>query len=552
MSKREADFATVKWIFKKSKSQLGSIIFLIFGNLIFSSVGVLTALICKGVIDAAVSKDMQTVYFHAVALVAVVVVQFVLRLVCNSISQYSNAKLTQIYQQDLLRCVLDKEYSEVSKMHSGEILNRMFSDVQIVSDGVISIVPSFVGMITKLACAMVAMIYLEKTFAFAFAFAGVVIFLILRLFRNRLKGLHKQVQEKQDKVRSFFQETIKSTLIVKVFRANEFMQNKAKNRQDDYFAAQMKRRTILIFANAGMGFVFQIGYAVALIWGAYGILIGSLTYGTLTAMLQLVNQIQSPISGLSGVLPHVYSVIASAERMIDLEKLTDESQSETDKNLTTFDSVVFENVDFSYGRNTILDNVSFRIKKGDFVSFTGLSGGGKSTMFLLMLGVYHPNGGAVSIESDGEVYAAGKDTRSLFAYVPQENCLLSGTVRENIAFMTPSATDEQVVNAARIACADAFIDTFPDGYDTVIGEDGFGLSEGQAQRIAIARAILSDAPILLLDESTSALDEETESKLLQNLSKLDKKTCMIVTHRRAALAICNKHLTIENGLVSIK
>ena len=317
--------------------------------------------------------------------------------------------------------------------------------------------------------------------------------------------------------------------------------------QNIHYKAQMKRRTLSIFANAGFSFVFQAGYLFAMVWGARGIYLGIMTYGTLTAILQLVNQIQQPFANLSGLLPMFYGVLASAERIIELENLPEEKPSERKLNYNDFKEISVKNMSFSYGENHVLNDVNIEIEKGDFVSLTGLSGGGKSTLFLLLLGAYQPTEGTITFDTADDKYHCGQETRRLFAYVPQGNFLFSGTVEENIRMLNENASTEDVIAAAKVACAYDFIQDFPDKFETKIGEKGFGISEGQAQRIAIARAILSNAPILLLDEATSALDEETEARLLANIADLKNRTCLIVTHRPAALSICGKHLLLNVG-----
>ena len=211
---------------------------------------------------------------------------------------------------------------------------------------------------------------------------------------------------------------------------------------------------------------------------------------------------------------------------------------------------IFENVDFTYGRNEVLKDVSLNINKGDFVSLTGFSGGGKSTLFLLMLGAYHQTKGESDFIFEDEKLKAGKQTRTMFAYVPQGNYLISGTLKENITFFKHGIEDSDVWNALEIACAKSFVEELPEGLDTKLGEKGHGLSEGQMQRIAVARAVLSGAPILMLDEATSALDDITESQLLKNIAELKNRTCIIVTHRKAALQICNRHFALKDGNIS--
>ena len=238
---------------------------------------------------------------------------------------------------------------------------------------------------------------------------------------------------------------------------------------------------------------------------------------------------------------------------MELESWPDEEQADTrgrDAQYDALTAIRFDHVSFTYGRTPVLDDVSLDIRKGDIAAFTGLSGGGKSTMFLLMLGAYRATGGNVFFEYGGERRAPDKGTRQLFAYVPQGNYLFSGTLRENLTFFSDDVTEEAIGEALRAACADGFVAELPQGLDTMLGEKGHGLSEGQMQRVAIARALLSGAPVLLLDEATSALDEETEARLLGHIAGMRNRTCLIVTHRRAALGICNRHFLLKDGRVS--
>jgi ATP-binding cassette subfamily B protein len=405
-------------------------------------------------------------------------------------------------------------------------------------------------MITRLVCAVVVLVTLDASFTVVFLVGGVLLFFVAKIFRKRIKHLHKDVQKYEGRVRSFLQETVENLLIVKVFGTEEKMSRINDKNQSEHYRARMKRRTVSICANAGFGFVFQIGYLYAMLWGARGIFLGAMTYGTLTAILQLVNQIQTPFANLSALLPKFYGMTASAERIIEIENLPDEPPAQKTLSYSDFKSVDFSHTDFSYGENHVLSDVNISINKGDFVSLTGISGGGKSTMFLLIMGAYQPTGGSVKFTATDGSYRAGRETRGLIAYVPQGNILFSGTVRENISFLNEQADEEQIRAAAKTACALEFIEDFPDGFETKIGENGFGVSEGQAQRIAIARAVLGGAPIILLDEATSALDETTEAQVLTNIAGLKDKTLLIVTHRPAALKICGKRLIIRDGKVS--
>lgn len=541
------DKQTYKWLWQNTKSQRLKILFLIISNGLFAASAIVFSLMCKGIVDGAVNHNKSELIKYAIGLFGIIMIQLSLVLFSNSISEYIRCKIAMRMRSNMLGRLFRKEYTNISGFHSGELLNRMFSDVRIVTEGTTTLLPSLVNLITRLVGAIAVLIALDKSFTLVFVVSGLMLFFVTRLFRKKMKALHKDVQEKEGKVRSFLQETVENILIVKVFGCEKQMSDTNETNQNIHFKAQMKRRTLSIFANAGFSFVFHMGYLFAMVWGARGIYHGLMTYGTLTAILQLVNQIQQPFASLSGLLPKLYSVLASAERIIDIEKLPDEAPAEKILDYQSFEKITTENLYFSYGENHVLSDVNIEINKGDFVSLTGLSGGGKSTLFLLLLGAYKPENGDLIFKSQTGDFQSGKETRGLFAYVPQGNFLFSGTIEENIRMLNKEASTESVINASKIACAYDFIQTLPDKFNTKIGENGSGISEGQAQRIAIARAILGNAPILLLDEATSALDETTEAQLLQNIASLKNRTCLIVTHRPAALNICKKHLIINEG-----
>lgn len=538
----------LKWIIKQSKSQIPALIAVTLINGIYALFSVAFALFCRGIIDSAVAHNKQSLLWYGLGMFFAIILAFALRIGGNSISERIHVRLEIIYRNHLLQTLIHKEYQQISTFHSGELLNRMFNDTQVVCDGMTSILPSFVLMVTKGVCAVAVLFVLSPLFTLIFFIGGILLIGITAIFRNKMKSLHKRVQERSGKVRSFLQEMTESLLIIKVFATEKKMIHHASKLQEDYYQAQMKRRRLSILAGASVGFAFEFAYLFALLLGAYGIMTGTMTYGTLTAVLQLVGQVQQPFTNLSGLLPRYYSMIASAERLMELENLADEKEQETNFSTSIYDemdAICGSHISFSYGRTQVLDNISFTVHKGDFVSITGLSGGGKSTTFLLLLGAYQPQEGNLYLQTkDGSQLPLGKETRRLFAYVPQRNHLFSGTLKENITFLSENVSEEEIKQALQLSCVDQFLPTLPDGLDTIIGEHGHGLSEGQGQRIAIARALLSGAPILLLDEATSALDEATELAVLENISSLQERTCFIATHRKAAISFCNKHMTI--------
>ena len=347
---------------------------------------------------------------------------------------------------------------------------------------------------------------------------------------------------------------LQNLLVVKSFASENKILNEADELQETNFKAKMKRRFMHVASSGAVSSVFNLGYVFALTFGAFRLVGGTISYGTVTAMLQLVNQVQIPLANLSSTFPKYFSMIASAERLMEICNLPDEAECNgedinVEEAYEALKAINFDNITFKYDRDLILDKTSLSIKKGDFVAIMGISGIGKSTLLKLLLGVFSVQDGSISLKLSNRDIPVDKHTRRLFAYVPQGNMLLSGTIRENLTFINESATNEQIEQAINVSCAKEFIDELPQGLETVIGEKGMGLSEGQLQRLAIARSLLSGSPVLLLDEATSALDEATEKKLLTNLKCLKNVTCIIVSHKKAALEICNKYVRIENGKI---
>lgn len=550
----KSDINTWKWVYGICKKERFKVYTLIFTNVFGAALTIAFANFSKNIINAAtIDKSWEKVIVYALGYLALIMTQTALNLIGRSATERCKGKLEWRLKEYMLKVSMKKDYSSITSYHTGELQNRMFNDVAVISDGFTTILPNLIFFVVKLACAFGYLVVIDKIFALVFFVGGVLVFLCTLTFRGTLKKLHKEVQATEGKTRSFIQEAVTSLLVVKAFSAEDKIAEKADELQAVNYKAKMKRRFFGIAANAGINFVFNLGYVFALAFGAYRLLNG-IDYGTVTAMLQLVNQIQAPFANLSGVLPKYFSVLASAERLMEIEALPDEKADNSEdidavatyKKLKTID---FKDISFRYDRDIILDNTSLSINKGDFVAIMGISGIGKSTLLKLLLGVFKVESGKILLTTDDSEIPVDYHTRHLFSYVPQGNFLLSGTILENLKFINENATDEEVNEAVRISCAKQFIDELPDGLNTVIGERGIGLSEGQLQRLAIARSLLSNSPVMLLDEATSALDENTEMEFLTNLRELKNKTCIIVSHKRAALEICNKHIQIIDSKI---
>ena len=537
---------TFRWLKTHTEQSHAKIALASVMNVFVASSAVFFAFIMRNLIDSAVSHDTEGLKKACVLIILVTIFIYGTNIICKFEQEKITVEIAADLRAYLLNLLMRKRYPEIRKRHSGEWINLLFSDIRIVSEGAASIVAEIAGMICKLILAFGSLAILEPLLAAIYLFTGTAILIGVSLLRRKMKSLHKEVQEKEDTLHAFFQEIVENLMIVKAFQAESYTDQKINANQSVYTEARLRRKKFRLISMNLYSFVFQMGYLLALIYGGYQLMKGSITYGTLTAVLHIVSQVQSPINRLSSIMPRIYETAASAERIMAVEMLEEETPGNPVKE---FYGMRIKDVSFSYGREEVLEHVSFDVSPEDIIALTGISGGGKSTLFLLMLGLYTPDEGEIYIENEKNPVKAGPETRSLFSYVPQGNALFTGTIRENIVF-NHDCHEERLAAALKAAEAYSFVNALPEKDETRIGERGAGLSEGQLQRIAIARAVYSDSPVILLDESTSALDEETEAKVLDHIKAMHHKTVLIVTHRKAALKICNRHFDIKDHRIS--
>lgn len=542
-----------KWIWKSAAKVRGLLVLSVLGSAVDSVCAVSLSLCAKYVIDAAQRGDMAALVRAGAAAAAVILLHLALRMLNKDLQVRIAGRFEMRLKNTAFGTLLEKAYSVVSDHHSGELMTRLTADVTVVSDNFATLLPSVAAMLARLVCAFAVITALDYRFACVLAAAGLILFLCTRLFRGKIKKMHRAVQESDGRLRSFLQEALENLLAVQVFDAYDRTNAEAQARGEENYTAKLKRNRWSILANTGFSAVFSGGFLFALLWSGVRLCTGSITFGTLTALLQLVNQVQMPVSNLSGIMPKYYAMLASAERLMELSSLPDDTAlnppCEKQALWDSFTGLHLRDVSFSYGRNPVLQDVQLSLPRGEFAVLSGISGIGKSTLFKLLLGVLKPDAGKVEIETAAGALSADKTTRALFSYVPQGNLLFSGTVRENLCFVKADATEEEIDRAVRVSCADEFLRELPEGLDTRLGEGGRGLSEGQMQRLAVARAVLTDAPVLLLDEATSALDAQTERRLLQNLKALPGKTCLLISHKTAAFDVCDRVLELREGRV---
>jgi len=558
------DKRTVLWLWKNTGRCRCHIGWLVLLHILVSGGAVCYALVMKKMIDCAIVRNEEGFFSGLLSFVGIVVIQSALRMILRYLEEYTRSGLENTFKEKLFALLLKKNYVQVSAMHSEEWMNRMTSDTMVCGSGMTEILPGFLGMAVRMIGAILMIFILQPQLAYIMLLSGVFFIGLTLVLRKYLKVFHKDVQEKDGVVRMYLQERISSMLVLRTFGVEERALTGAGEVFDGHKKARMKKAVVSNFANTGFAMAVNGMYLLGIGYCGYGILNGVVSYGTLTAIMQLIGQLQVPLSGISGFVPRFYAMLASAERLMEIESYEDadsvyvKSLEETrELYKTKIEEIIFDKVSFDYIDNDesslILQEVSIALKKGDYVAITGESGCGKSTLLKLLMGIYEPKSGQIEVLLQDGNKVPIKELKRLFAYVPQGNYLMSGTIREVITFGKEIVTEGSMTmeEALKIACGE-FVFDLPDGIDSMLGEKGTGLSEGQMQRIAIARALYANTPVLILDESTSALDEETEKRVLENLKQLTDKTVFFVTHRTETLKICNKKICFTREGILLK
>ncbi|MBQ2854011.1 MAG: ABC transporter ATP-binding protein [Oscillospiraceae bacterium] len=544
----------VLWLLQRMMQYRGKILVIVLLGLTGTAMGLVSSVASKYLIDAVTGFGSGLLARSAVLMALMMLGSLLFQGISSRIGAQVHVRVRNEMQHKTYTRILRAGWEALEPYRSGDLLNRLNADVNTVSDGVINFLPALLTSVAKFLGAFCIILYYDPVMA-VIALMGVPVMLVLsRLLMHRLRSHNLEMKELTGEVMSFQEDSFRNLTSIKAFSLADRFESEMKQLQSTYINAYLSYNAFQISMSSFLSLVGMLVTASCFAWGVYQLWNGSITYGSLTLFLQLASTLRGSFSALVSLAQQLISMTTSAGRILAVEELPEEAMvtpSGLEREQTL--DIVMERVSFRYrDGDTVLEPFDFTARHGDLIAIIGPSGEGKTTLLRLLLGLVEPNSGKVALTGgSGTNYFITAGTRSVFAYVPQGNSVFSGTIAENLRLVRPEADDEELEEVLKIACAWDFVSRFPEGLEHRLGAGGRGISEGQAQRLAIARALLRKAPVLLLDEATSGLDINTERQLLNNLRQSGLlHTCILVTHRPESARFCSRTYEIHRRRVT--
>ena len=550
-------YEETKWMYTYAKKYKFQIVFYICLGIMTTLMGLASSVGSKYLIDAVTGQDTGNIALIAIFIVSMGLFSIGINAVTTMISARINIKVNNEIQAEVYDKILVADWISMKEFHSGDLLNRLNGDVNTVASSILSWIPSLITRGVQFLGILAIILYYDPTMAVIALGSAPVMVIVSKTLMKKMRDYNKRMREVSSEVMSFNEESFQNIQSVKAFDLVEFFSNRLRNVQQNYKDVYLDYNKFSVYTSSFMSVVGMFVAYACFGWGVYRLWTGHITFGTMTLFVQLSGQLSSSFKSLVSLVPSAISATTSAGRIMEFFKIKNETKLDDEKvrliqNNTQGKglSVELEDVNFSYNSTkTVFKNANIVANPGEIVALVGPSGEGKTTMVRLLLGLINAKSGSAVIKDiNGISCKISSATRRFFAYVPQGNTIFSGTIADNMRMVKPDASDDEIIDALKTACAYDFVKKLPQGINSKVGERGGGFSEGQAQRISIARALLRKSPILLLDEATSALDVFTERQVLRNIMNSGyARTCIVTTHRPSVLTMCDRVYRIDSG-----
>lgn len=538
------------WIYHHTRSYRKAILLYTLLGLASTLLSIFSSVLSKNLINAIIAQQGWHVLQAGIAVVLLAASGILLNAFVSRYSTKINLRVSIDLRKEVYGVFMNTDWPSLQQYHSGDLLSRINTDVATVASSVLGWVPTLIIKLTQFLVSLGVILYFDPTMAILALLTAPLTFFVARPFISKMRSLNKEMRNVNSEMISFYEETLQNIPSIKAFNLVDSFREKLSEVQEKYYRTSMDFN---LFSVKNSSFLSATGMLVSYLclgWGAYRLWCGKIDFGTMVLFIQLAGYLASSVTALIKLVPSAIECTVAAQRIMTIFDLPREHMEylEEVKRLRQNDfSVQLDNLGFGYEDDrAVLNTISLNIQPKEMVAIVGPSGSGKTTLFRILLGLVQPSEGTATLIGPEVTVPLSPSTRSLFSYVPQDNVIFSGTIADTLRLVRPDATDEQIYDALRIACAEDFVRKLPNGIYSSVKERGRSLSVGQNQRLAIARAILTDAPILLLDEVTSALDLETEQRVLQNIAALEGKTCIISTHRPSVLSLCDHIYRIKD------